>query len=360
MEGKTRKMFPGGNTSKGFKSFFNYAIPKDANIIFCMKGGPGVGKSSLMKKVAKEMIERGYDVDLYPCSSDPDSLDVIVIKKLGAVMLDATAPHIVDPKNPGAIDEILDLGMFWNREGIEINRDKIVECNKEVSRFFKVGFSYFESAAPIAYEIQSKNVDCMDFGKVNLVTSQLIDDIFKNIKPSENYKEARHLFGSALSPLGHVEFTDTILEDIDKVYYLNGKIGTGKTTLLNKVINKAVENGLEAEVFHAPLLPEKIETIVLKDLNISITTSKLFESDNFEIIDLNQFLDKDMQEKYKNELEFSQNTLDNLVSYGLLNIRKAKEEHDKLEKFYIPNMNFEEVNKLKDLIVDRIIKYDEK
>ncbi|MDU6249558.1 MAG: ATP-binding protein, partial [Paeniclostridium sordellii] len=189
---------------------------------------------------------------------------------------------------------------------------------------------------------------------------QLIDDIFKNIKPSENYKEARHLFGSALSPLGHVEFTDTVLEDIDKVYYLNGKIGTGKTTLLNKVVNKAVENGLEVEVFHAPLLPEKIETIVIKDLNISITTSKLFESDNFEIIDLNQFLDKNMQEKYKNELEFSQNTLDNLVSYGLLNIRKAKEEHDKLEKFYIPNMNFEEVNKLKDLIVDRIIKYDEK
>ena len=24
--------------------------------MFCMKGGPGVGKSSLMKKVAKEML----------------------------------------------------------------------------------------------------------------------------------------------------------------------------------------------------------------------------------------------------------------------------------------------------------------
>ena len=63
MEGKVRKMFPGGNTSKGFKSFFDYVIPKDVNIIFCMKGGPGVGKSSLMKKVAKDMIDKGYDLD---------------------------------------------------------------------------------------------------------------------------------------------------------------------------------------------------------------------------------------------------------------------------------------------------------
>ncbi|MDO7203979.1 hypothetical protein Q5M85_07220 [Paraclostridium bifermentans] len=37
-------------------------------------------------------------------------------------MLDATAPHIIDPKNPGAIDEILDLGRYWDRKTIELNK----------------------------------------------------------------------------------------------------------------------------------------------------------------------------------------------------------------------------------------------
>ena len=85
MKGKMRKLFPGANTSNGFYSYFDYIIPKDVNRIFCLKGGPGVGKSSLMKKVAKEFVERGYDVEVFPCSSDPASLDAVVIKKLKVV-----------------------------------------------------------------------------------------------------------------------------------------------------------------------------------------------------------------------------------------------------------------------------------
>lgn len=357
MDGKVRKMFPGGNTSKGFKSFFDYTIPKDVNRIFCMKGGPGVGKSSLMKKVAQDMISKGYDVDLYPCSSDPDSLDVIVIKKLGVVMLDATAPHIVDPKNPGAIDEILDLGRYWDRKAIELNKKDSIECNKEVSRFFQVGFKYFEAAAPIAYEIQSKNVDCMDFGKVNLLTANLLQSIFENVIPNGEYKEQIHLFGSALSPLGHVEYTDTILKDVNKIYYLEGDLGTGKSTLLNKVANKATENGLEVEIFHAPLLPEKIETILIKDLDLAITTSKLFKDKNLETFDLNSYMDTKKHDKYEDELSYSNKVLNDLVEYGLLNIKRAKQQHDLLEEYYVPNMNFSEVNKLKDIIIDRILEY---
>lgn len=358
MDGKTRKMFPGGNTSNGFKSFFDYVIPKNVNIVFCMKGGPGVGKSSLMKKVAQEMISKGYDVDLYPCSSDPDSLDAIVVKKLGAVMLDATAPHIVDPKNPGAVDEILDLGRFWDRKEIEKNKIDILACNKEVSRFFQIGFKYFKAAAPIAYEIESKNLDCMEFGKVNLVTSDLIKEIFKDVEANGEYKSPIHLFGSALSPIGHVEYTDTLLKDIRKVYYLEGDLGTGKSTLLNKVASEATENGIEVEIFHAPLLPEKIETIVIKDLDIAITTSKLFKDSNFKTINLNEFMGSNKHEKYKEELEFSNKMLDELINYGLLNIKKAKEQHDKLEQYYIPYMNFNEVNKLKDLLISKILTYN--
>lgn len=357
MEGNLIKRFPGGNTSQGFKSFFDNIIPKDVNIIFCMKGGPGVGKSSLMKKVVKEMINIGYDVDLYPCSSDPESLDAIVIKQLGVVMLDGTSPHIVDPKNPGAIDEILDLGKFWNRDNIEKNKEEIMECSKEVSRFFKVGFNYFEAAAPIAYDIEAKNMDSMNFGEVNLITANLIDEIFKSVESSNRNNDVRHFFGSALSPIGHVEYTDTVLDDIEKVYYLEGDLGTGKSTILKRLADIAIEKGLDVEILHAPLLPEKLETIVIRGLSIAITTSRLFKDNNIKSINLNEYMNIDKHIHYKEELEYNQKILDQLINYGLLNIKRAKEEHDKLEAFYIPNMNFDEVNKMKDIIIERILSY---
>ena len=82
MEGKVRKLFPGANTANGSFNFFDNIIQGDINRIFCFKGGPGVGKSSLMRKIAKEFIDNGYDVELHHCPSDPSSLDAILIKEL--------------------------------------------------------------------------------------------------------------------------------------------------------------------------------------------------------------------------------------------------------------------------------------
>ena len=68
-------------------------------------------------------------------------------------------------------------------------------------------------------------------------------------------------------------------------------------------------------------------------------------------------MDTKKHDKYEEELTYSNNVLENLVDYGILNIRKAKQQHDLLEAYYVPNMNFSEVNKLKDLIIDRILEY---
>lgn len=355
MEGTVRKLFPGGNTSIGSYPLFDYIIPKNVNRIFCLKGGPGVGKSSMMKKIANEFVEKGYDVELFYCTSDPSSLDGIVIKELGVVLLDGTAPHIVDPKNPGAIDEIVNLGDYWNLEGIEQNKEAVVACNKDISNSFKRAYKFLSAAAPIYRDIEEKYSDCMDFGKVNLITANLIEDIFKDIKSSDEYKPVRHLFGTAITPIGHIDYADSMLANANKVYYLKGEIGTGKTTLLKKVFEKAVEKGLSVEVYHYPLIPEKIETVLINDLGIAITTSCIFKDE--QTIDLDAFVDEVKLAPYKEEVEFDKKLLDELINYAILNLKRAKAKHDVIEAYYVPNMRFDEINQLKDQIITRILAY---
>ncbi len=86
---------------------FHHMIEPDATRIFVIKGGPGVGKSTFMKWIENEMVNQGFDVEEHHCSSDPDSLDGLVIPSIGVALLDGTAPHIVDPKNPGVCDETI-------------------------------------------------------------------------------------------------------------------------------------------------------------------------------------------------------------------------------------------------------------
>jgi ABC-type nitrate/sulfonate/bicarbonate transport system ATPase subunit len=61
---------------------------------FCiLKGGPGCGKSSLMRRVAQAMEEKGASVEYIACSGDPDSLDAVVFPALNTAIVDGTAPH---------------------------------------------------------------------------------------------------------------------------------------------------------------------------------------------------------------------------------------------------------------------------
>ena len=357
MKGKMRKLFPGANTSNGFYSYFDYIIPKDVNRIFCLKGGPGVGKSSLMKKVAREFAERGYDVEVFPCSSDPGSLDAVVIKKLKVVLLDATAPHIVDPKIPGAIDEIVNFGDFWNVDNLENNKIEISQCNKEISGCFQRAFKYLKAAEPIFYDIEVKNSDAMDFGKLNKFTEEFMEELFKGVENKGVFSMPRHLFGTAITPIGHIDYTDSLLQDAKKVYYLDGKIGYGKTTFLKRIYEKAVLKGLKVEVFHYPLIPEKIEGIMIEDLGIAITTSSLFKDQD--TINLGEFVNKSKIDECKEELESDEKILDELINYAIYNLKKAKSNHDVIENYYIPNMNFEKVDELKNQLIERILKYED-
>lgn len=358
MKGNVRKLFPGANTCDGFYSYFDYIFPKDVNRIFCLKGGPGVGKSSLMKKVAHDFVERGYDIEVFPCSSDPASLDAVLIKNLNVVLLDATSPHMIDPKTPGAIDEIINLGDFWNAGNLESKKAEISQCNKDISACFQRAFKYLKSAEPIFYDIESKNSNAMDFGKVNKFTEEFIEKLLEGVENSEKLSNPRHLFGTSITPIGHIDYSDSLLQDMKKIYYLDGNIGYGKTTFLKRVYERAVLKGLKVEVFHYPLIPSKIESIILNDLGIAITTSSLFKEE--ETINLVQFINDEKLSKNKEELDMDEKVLDELINYAISNLKKAKSNHDVIEDYYIPNMDFEKINELKDKLIERILKYEDK
>ena len=69
-----------------------------------------VGKSTLMKKIAGQ-FEDTEDVTVFYCSSDPDSLDAVVLHSSKVVIVDGTARHVFDPKYPGIGETIINLGM---------------------------------------------------------------------------------------------------------------------------------------------------------------------------------------------------------------------------------------------------------
>ena len=82
-------------------------ITRDITKRYFIKGRPGTGKSTFLKKIASEAIRRGFDTEIYHCSSDPKSLDLVAVRELDFCLFDSTAPHVYYPSLPG--DEIIDI-----------------------------------------------------------------------------------------------------------------------------------------------------------------------------------------------------------------------------------------------------------
>ena len=87
------RYFLGGNTASGFVSFYGQFCRGPEEFLWVIKGGPGCGKSSLMRRVAQAMEEKGASVEYIACSGDPDSLDAVVFPALNTAIVDGTAPH---------------------------------------------------------------------------------------------------------------------------------------------------------------------------------------------------------------------------------------------------------------------------
>jgi len=118
-----KKYFAASNSGEGFVSYYPQIFDKIPTV-YVIKGGPGTGKNRMMDVVAKKAVSDGADVEYFYCSSDPASLDGIIINS-SVAMADGTAPHVYEPLTVGAHENILNIGQFWDNSVLQRQRDII-------------------------------------------------------------------------------------------------------------------------------------------------------------------------------------------------------------------------------------------
>ncbi|MBQ6568806.1 MAG: hypothetical protein IJL87_00965 [Clostridia bacterium] len=86
--------FLGANSPCGFVSQFEKAYdPEDGWRVYILKGGPGTGKSSLMKRLAGAAADLKKNCHLAYCSADPGSADAVILPDDKIMVADGTAPQ---------------------------------------------------------------------------------------------------------------------------------------------------------------------------------------------------------------------------------------------------------------------------
>ncbi len=74
---------------------------------YLIKGRPGTGKSTFLKKVAEHALNLGFNTEVYHCAFDPSSIDMVIVREMDMCLFDSTSPHEYYPSRPN--DKVIDI-----------------------------------------------------------------------------------------------------------------------------------------------------------------------------------------------------------------------------------------------------------
>ncbi len=345
--------FLGANSPDGFYSLYEKAVREKEYAAYYIKGGPGTGKSSIMKKVAENV--KGDIVERVHCSSDPDSLDGVVFHNKQAIILDATPPHSLEPKYPGAVESCVNVNECWDSQALKSRRAEIVTVVDENSKLHTRARRFLKAFYTLCCDNSSLAQDSINRQKLNLFCTRFCDKLIP--KQKGKGKRYERLLG-AVTPKGVVFYQNTIDALCEQVYVIKDEFSLCSDQILKCVEKTALERGFDVYSCYCPMSSgKKLEHLIIPALKLGLVTQNRYHGYSgkaHRVISYTRFCDMAKIKERKGKISWNRRCANELLAQAVKTLSLAKQNHDELEALYTPSVDFEKVNLLCDDVIARI------
>ncbi len=309
---------------------------------YLIKGGPGSGKSTLIKKAATVMGKKQGAVELIHCSADVSSMDAAVFHHSKTTILDATAPHVVNPAIPGVFERMVSLYDCFDNKKLkefepEIRRAKEAEemCRKRFESLYRAAGMLLSSNESIAAR-------CIDADKLSNFIARLCMRELK--KPEAENSELRRRYLSSLTKDGVFVFTDTAEKLCDRLLVLQDDNGAVAGIILEGMCAAALSMGHTVYSCPCPMSRSgRIEHLFIPELRLGFMTSNKFHPIKLpaaKIIHTSRFIDKERMREYSFRASFQRRAARELLKEAAVFLNERLSAHQRLEEFYVKSCDF--------------------
>ncbi|MBQ7887579.1 MAG: hypothetical protein IJ313_11915 [Clostridia bacterium] len=332
-----RALFPGAMGPEGFISCFDHLMSEsDLRRMLILKGGPGVGKSTFMRRIHAALTADGEQSTLYFCSGDPDSLDAVAIPARGLLILDGTAPHIVDPKIPGARDSLINLGECLNEAAMRPRLPHIRACMTDHAACSRRARAFMRSVSSLRRDSAASVSECIDKPRLARMTASLIAAVLPEKAASGDAPHVRPVITDAITPKGEICLLTGAQPG--RVIRLVHPFGMDLTPVLKALSRAAQGAGYDVEEHLSPLMPGGLLHLSIPALSTLVTTGDALSSE--QTFDFSACLPPSCLLRRECALEQTRAAITRHTQLAVDALAQAKQLHDELETFYVPNMDF--------------------
>ena len=353
--------FLGANTPKGFVSLFDELYnPYKTSGAYIIKGGPGTGKSTFMKKIADELEKRGVSVERVHCASDPKSLDGIIAPDIDFSVADGTSPHVIEPRFPGVAENIINAGQFWDENTLRQNRDNIIRLSLENSLCHRRSSGYLSAAGSIDTQTKALVNRFVRTEKIDSFVSRFAARELKKNPAKEPGRRYRR-FLSAITPDGIVIYESSVRALAHRIIALEDKYTVASGLITQKIGDIAVRKGYDVIFCSCPLDPSGCEHIIIPAVGIAFITVKKehpFTLPADRVIHCDRFMREEITE-HRQTLKLNLKLKNLLVGESVQLLKEARRIHDLLEKEYVKAMDFDALEEYTAEFINKICAFKE-
>lgn len=346
--------FLGANSPAGFYSLYDQLIDREtARGLYILKGGAGCGKSSFMRRVARHAQAAGYRAEYILCSGDPDSLDAVLLPELNVALVDGTAPHIIEPKYPGVVERYVNLGKFYDSEGLQAVRATVIEETKGYQKHYKRCYRCLSAAA----ELEDDNRELLLTRETQArLLKRARGIISREIRGEGAGGAVTQRFLGAVSCAGQTVLWETVEAQCRRVYALEDSFGLSHV-LLQPILGAASARGFGVTACPDPMAPGRLMHLLIPELELAFVSSTpelSYPGRPYRRIRLDAMAEETYR-KFRSRVRFSRKVAAALREEAITALEEAKTRHDALEALYNPYVDFDGVYALADATAAAIL-----
>ena len=349
------KFFLGGVTPSGFSTQLTELVCSRQYFTYILKGGAGTGKSSLMKKLA-DRFEQTENVTRYYCSSDPDSLDAVVLHSSKAVIVDGTAPHVFDPKYPGVCQKIVDLGFYWNDAMLKADREKIIAACRLNKSLMSSAANCNKALGNICTDIYSCAGEFLDEHKLESFAERFCRKLFGRSRGNRGKQSIRQL--SVMTRFGYMTLSETLENYLD-IYLLDDSFFAASDAFIRIAAKQAQSRGYDVKLSPCLLFDGTVfEHLLIDEIGVAFVSADpltRLSCKNAAKINMSRFYDKAKMQPHKKRLKTDSTLAAALINSSREMLDSAKLVHDEIESYYIKAMDFDALDRVCEDIAAQIL-----
>ncbi|MED4584852.1 PRK06851 family protein [Brevibacillus choshinensis] len=358
MTRRERHIYAAGNTARGYKTFFESVLEGMERIYYLAGVVEGI-TSPLIETIGTEMGRKTDRVEWIHSPFENGQYDGVIFPEWKVAIMDSSYPRMTRPFAPGVTEIHVNLQTSLNVDQLSPYAAQISGWFEGIERKSQEAYEAFGEALRIHDEWEAPYIENLDRDKANLVTDELLGLLFSD-EPLSKPANVRRMYLGAATPLGPVDHIMKLTDHLDKRYYIKGRPGSGKSTMLKKLVNEAVKQGLDVEVYHCGLDPHSLDMVILPEKSVALFDStaphEYFPSKpSDEVVDMyERAITPGTDEKYEEELLDIKVRYTQKIKEATACLAVAKELRDQLNNVYVEATDQQRLKAVVQAIIGRL------